>query len=254
MTLTPLISLTTGSAGFARPMLIGGAAALLVGMSLGAGVVLATGSPPSVCGLPRGVELAALGPGERSFVVRRVMLCDDLVHDRITMDAYRARVATLDAAWGARPVATMAPPQLAWASTVLGMSSQYTASSWSAAEALGPPDVYPAIGDQAHAWASLGADDRAEWLHVGYTDPTPITAVEVYETFNPGAVDRIELVTASGHTITAYAGQASSTTTARRRIELACTSEPIASVRVHLDSRGVAGWNEIDAIGVQPCP
>jgi hypothetical protein len=35
--------------------------------------------------------------------------------------------------------------------------------------------------------------------------------------------------------------------------EVRCTRERIASVRVHLDSKAVAGWNEIDAIGVVPC-
>ena len=37
------------------------------------------------------------------------------------------------------------------------------------------------------------------------------------------------------------------------RADFACTSEPVVAVRVTIDSKAIAGWNEIDAVGVQPC-
>jgi len=120
---------------------------------------------------------------------------------------------------------------------------------------LGAPDVYPAHGDNTNAWASLGADDRPEWLEVGFAQPMPISAVEVYETFNPGAVSSIELITADGARIPAYQGVAGATgqTSNKLRAEVGCTDASIVGVRVHVASTVVAGWNELDAIGIVPC-
>ena len=115
--------------------------------------------------------------------------------------------------------------------------------------------MFPAHGDNANAWASLGADDRDEWIEVGYARPTRVSAVEVLETYNPGAISSIELVTASGQRIQAYQGAPATTgqTANRLHVDVTCTVEPIVSVAVHLASTKVAGWNELDAIGLQPC-
>ena len=80
--------------------------------------------------------------------------------------------------------------------------------------------------------------------------------MEIYETFNPGAVSEIELVTASGNRITAYQGSpaASGQRANKLRVELTCSDEPIVAVNVRLGSRQVAGWNELAAVGLQPCP
>ena len=37
------------------------------------------------------------------------------------------------------------------------------------------------------------------------------------------------------------------------RIEFECTAEKIVAVKVMINSPKIAGWNEIDAIGGQPC-
>ena len=147
------------------------------------------------------------------------------------------------------------PPAMIWSSTVRAMSTQYGDDDWSAKRALGAPDVYPASGDDVNAWASSGEDDRVEFLELGLERGARISAVEVYETYNPGAVSQIELIGASGaRTVVHRAGaEALSSPSHIQRAELGCTSEPIVAVRVTIDSRTVAGWNEIDAIGVQPC-
>ena len=38
-----------------------------------------------------------------------------------------------------------------------------------------------------------------------------------------------------------------------QRIDFECTAERVIAVRVTLDSKAVAGWNEIDAVGLIPC-
>ena len=118
---------------------------------------------------------------------------------------------------------------------------------------FGALDVYPAQGDYSLAWASLGADDADEWIEVGYDQPRPISAVQIFQTFNPGAIAKVELVTTTGRRIRAFSGEPTAQGPAKRVIDVQCTTEPIAAVRVELGSRAVPGWNELDAIGVVPC-
>lgn len=157
-------------------------------------------------------------------------------------------------------IALRQAPSISWASSVRSFSSQYGTTSWSAQQLLGAPDVYPQHGDLVKAWASLGADDRDEHVEVGFSQPQRISLVEIYETYNPGAISRVELVTTSGRRIAAPAGIAERASFAdqgpaaqRHVVELGCTDEPIAAVRVTVASKAVPGWNEIDAIGVAPC-
>lgn len=222
------------------------------GLALGSHRDLAPAVDP--CGLPTGVKLGDLDAEDSALVTRRLLACSDLRFGRITSDQYDTAVASIDKQWN-RVEPAAARPQIVWASTVRGFSSQYSTSSWAATQVLGAPNVYPAHGDNASAWASLGADDRDEWLEVGFDRAGSVSAVEIYETYNAGALDRVELITQSGRIIEAQPGGLApgGTASARRSVNVSCTSEPIVAVRVHVASTKVAGWNEIDAIGVVPC-
>jgi speckle-type POZ protein len=219
-----------------------------------AALLIAHSSAPDIdtCGLPPGVTLDGLDSQERGLEVRRMLACEDLRFGRMSIEAYRAIVDGLDRV----PLPAPELPATIWASSVRGFSTQYTTSSWSANQVLGPPNVYPANGDNQAAWASLGADDRDEWIEVGFDQPQRISATEIYETYNPGAVDSVTLTLQSGRQVEAYRGTAHArgATSFRNRIDLQrCTDEPVVAVRVHLASQQVPGWNEIDAIGVVPC-
>jgi hypothetical protein len=243
---------STGSK-IAGPALLAGAALVLVG----AGTTLVQRSEPSVdpCAMPGGTRLADLDSHDASLVTRRLLACSDLRFGRISSDEYRSAISSIDKQWEPPPAPM---PSIVWASSVRGFSSQYSPSSWSATQVLGAPNVWPGSGDNANAWASQGADDRDEWLEVGFERAGRISAVEIFETFNPGAIDRVELITATGKTILARLDQLGDIgglhAPAMKRIATtACTSEPIVAVRVHVGSTRVPGWNEIDAIGVVPC-
>lgn len=215
------------------------------------------------CAIPAGIDLPALDAQLAGLVMQRSLVCNDHRHGRITDDEYKTQVAAIDAKLVGKQLkkpATKEPevtnPSLTvWATSVIEFSTQYSENGWSAQQVLGPPDVYPAYGDIVRAWASKGADDRDEFIEVGFERPGPVSGVEVYETYNPGAIDRIELVTTRGRRIdVALTGPPPAPgVSARRQFDFRCTREPIASVRIHLDSPKVAGWNEIDAIGVVPC-
>jgi hypothetical protein len=141
-----------------------------------------------------------------------------------------------------------------WAGVVRGYSSQYAGASWSAAQALGAPDTYPSAGDARTAWASMDKDADTEWIEVGFDEPERARAIAIYETFNPGAVTLVELVTASGRR-TVYRGTAAPVAARSRiqTIDFPCTAEPVLGVRITLGSKAVPGWNEIDAIGATGC-
>lgn len=151
------------------------------------------------------------------------------------------------------PVRTYERP-IVWADSVLGFSTQYTDTSWSAAQALGMPNVYPQHGDIPKAWASQSPDEQPEWIELGYSQPRAISAIEIYETYNPRAVDSVELITTSGRRIHLLPRDQNIAPGANKLvITTNCTNEPIAAVRVNIASHLVEGWNEIDAVGLVPC-
>jgi hypothetical protein len=150
----------------------------------------------------------------------------------------------------ATPVDEPKEPVKEWASDVRAFSSQYSTDGWSASQALGPPDVYPQTGDMPKAWATQLPDAPGEFIEVGFKTPMRISALEIYETFNPGAIQRIDLITPTRTLSLAATGSSDQPYT----ILMTCTSEPVLAVRVTLDSAAVPGWNEIDAIGLTACP
>ncbi|MBA3453851.1 MAG: hypothetical protein H0T42_12220 [Deltaproteobacteria bacterium] len=234
---------------------MGGLAAALVVLPIAAAMMANRVESRAVDPCAPTFDTRALSDRDRGLVARRLLACSDVAHGRITGSAYRAQIAAIDAAWTREPAVVTAPPATQWASSVRDFSTQYTSSSWAATKVLGAPDVFPGHGDNANAWASLDADDRDEWIDVRYAQPMRISAVEVYENFNPGSISRIELITTEGRYITGYEGSPSATGQGgnKLRAEVGCTSAAIVGVRVTLASPMVAGWNELDAIGIVPC-
>jgi len=136
-----------------------------------------------------------------------------------------------------------------WAATVRDVSSEYSSDGWSARQVLGPPDVFPASGDIPKAWASLTPDANEEYIEVGFAQPMRAVGIDIYETFNPGAVALVQLIEESR--VTSIVPDP--TNEQPLRVRATCTAEPVVAVRVTLASASVPGWNEIDAIGLVPC-
>lgn len=235
-------------------VLLGGVAAALVVLPIAA-AMMANREAVKAAPCAPAFDTSALSTRDRGLVARRLLACSDVTHGRITPTEYRAQLTAIDTAWMKTAPVIVAAPAIQWASTVRGVSTQYTASSWAATKVLGAPDVFPGGGDNANAWASLGADDQDEWIEVGFAQPMQASAVEIYETFNPGSISAIELVDAGGERSTAYQGAPGATgqTANKLRAEITCTGSPIVAVRVKLASAMVPGWNELDAIGLVPC-
>lgn len=125
-------------------------------------------------------------------------------------------------------------------------SSEYTDTSWSAEQATGEPDTLK-DGDLSTAWASKEKDAGAEWLELDYaTEVRPLT-VRIHETFNPGAVVKVEAM-ASDEWVVLWEGK-DGTAVSPGWLEVPVTcNAPIRKLRVTLDTASVPGWNEIDAV------
>lgn len=127
-------------------------------------------------------------------------------------------------------------------------SSEYTETDWSAKQATGAPDT-TAAGDSKTAWASREADGGDEWLELTFEHRVRPTHLRVHETFNPGAVVKIEALVENDRWRVLWSGQSRTTDGIRW---FTVTFEPVAfttrAIRITLDSANVAGWNEIDAV------
>ena len=129
---------------------------------------------------------------------------------------------------------------------VVGQPPVPAPPGWSPQNALGAPDAREGA-DDPKAWATRLADAGPEWLEVTFGAPIDAQALHLHQTFNPGAVTRIEAQTPNGPVALWSGAEASKATLWRLNLPKPFL---IDRVRIHLDTRRVAGWNEIDALGL----
>jgi hypothetical protein len=141
-----------------------------------------------------------------------------------------------------------------YASKVIRYSSQFTATSWSANKALGKPDTYPKYGDFTTTWASFTEDEKREFLELGFDTLQTVKKIEIYETYNPGAIDSIYLRDASSKKWNVvYSKPSIKNLPASSRIftiQLIETTYFADAIRLAINSKEVDGWNEIDAVSI----
>ena len=141
-----------------------------------------------------------------------------------------------------------------YATKVIRFSSQYTTTSWAATSALGKENVYPNYGDFANAWASLSADEKREFLELGFDTIQTVRSIEIYETYNPGAIDSVFLRDATSKKWNlVYAKPVVKNLEEKSRIfsiYLMETGYFSDAIRIAINSPAVPGWNEIDAIAI----
>jgi len=141
-----------------------------------------------------------------------------------------------------------------WASEVIGFSSEYSSTANAAAGVRFAPDVYPRNGDLSAAWASSATDAGEEWIEVRFASPVPAVSVLWLETFNAGAVTRVDDVTDPAAPAVLWEGAPARVAGSVVAEVLLPARRTIGAVRLVLDSRAVPGWNEIDAIGLVAAP
>lgn len=136
-----------------------------------------------------------------------------------------------------------------WASAAEA-SSEYTGDSWSARQVTGAPDT-PEAGDKVTAWAAFSVDEQEETLTLTFNFAVIPTGIEIYESYNPGAVSKIEVLDSNtDEWVVVWEGVADTIGE-----EIAIFSPPLTAVdfatnqvRITIDEPSVPSWNEIDAV------
>ena len=118
---------------------------------------------------------------------------------------------------------------------------------WSPEQATGAPDTATA-GDLPTAWASMHPDAGPEWLLVEFAKPVEVSEVRIRETFNPGAISKVEAISSDNKKNLIWEGTAQpSPAPSEMGVK---PKEAVVSnkIKIHLDTTRVQGWNEIDAV------
>lgn len=137
-----------------------------------------------------------------------------------------------------------------YADSVITYSSQYSEEQYSAREALGTPNVYPAYGSNTSAWLSA-SDTGREYLVLRFSNPDSVNFVDVFETFNPGALDSIYLKddgTGLFHLVWSGNAAPAPPMARRNRITFPLTPYKVSAVRLAFNMDTVQGYSSVDAV------
>jgi hypothetical protein len=122
---------------------------------------------------------------------------------------------------------------------------------WGVEQLIGEPDT-GGYGDQTSAWASLSQDGQEEWILVDFAESVSPASIEVYETYNPGALTRVCIIDPVGREVEVWKGADPTQPPAAGGVSKIPVSTiwSTRQVKIYLDSVNTPGWNEIDTIGL----
>ncbi len=132
------------------------------------------------------------------------------------------------------------------------MPTRFVGNSWSEDQATGPPDTLTA-GDRPTAWASQTQDGQLEWLELHYARAVKPFQIDVYETYNPGAVTKVTAFDQFGTEKVLWQGVDPTSPSAGMGVSSFDVKNGFSTdrVRIYLASDKFPGWNEIDAVGLR---
>ena len=128
-------------------------------------------------------------------------------------------------------------------------SSERDRLAQGAVQAAGPPDT-PECGDFRTAWASLNPNEAAS-LTLLFPELVTPTSLQVYETYNPGFITRIETIDLYGGLHTVYEAVPRPRTQCPfvLVVPIADADYQTSRVTIYLNqSTSTGGWNQIDAV------
>ncbi len=137
-----------------------------------------------------------------------------------------------------------------WAASATA-SSEYGNPDWAAAHAAGAPDV-TACGDDSAAWASADSS-TVEWLELTYATPVKPFEINIYQTYNPGQIVKVELFSPDSQTsYVAYTATPVKVETCPQTLTISLDGSklsPVNRIRITVDQSVLGlGWAEIDAV------
>lgn len=124
-------------------------------------------------------------------------------------------------------------------------------ASWAPDQLTAKPDVEH-YGDDGKAWASLEQDKGLEWVKLTYPKAVFATEVRVRQTYNPGAIIKVELIDDNGKSHTVWEGVDKTKYEKDKiqylKVSFDKTTYKTKIVKITLATNSVPGWNEIDAV------
>jgi hypothetical protein len=127
-------------------------------------------------------------------------------------------------------------------------SSEYNYPNWGAIQAIGMPDTFE-CADQSTAWASA-TSSGVDWIELTYGTLVIPTRIDIYETYNPDYVTRVEVLDVNGTYFDVYNAVGSTVTDCPYILSIPVTgvSSYVYGVRITVDQTNAPWWNEIDAV------
>jgi hypothetical protein len=127
-------------------------------------------------------------------------------------------------------------------------SSQYGDTSWSAMQATGAPNT-AVCADQVTAWASQ-SPGTVETLQLVYAMPVIPQRIDIYQTYHPGTVVRVEVIDEAGVSYVVYEGQAIPIDQCPfvMSVKVSGVQARVRTVIITIDQSTVNDWSEIDAV------
>jgi hypothetical protein len=166
------------------------------------------------------------------------------------MSAKRLITSVFAAAIAAASIGSAsAAPIEQWASSVVGFSSEYSSTSWSAAQALGAPDTF-SYGDIVTAWTTRDANGALEWISVGFDTAVYANGATIRETLGNGFAYQIDVIDTLGNLHKVWEGIDTSAGNVPYDFSVSwnTTSFLVAGLKVYVDTNHTSTWEEIDAI------
>lgn len=143
-----------------------------------------------------------------------------------------------------------------WATYAEASSEYGGGDSWSAMQATGAPDTDD-CADAPSAWASETTDDPDDYLSVYFDEPVYPTEINIYQTYNPGAITGIELIAWEDGASIAMRDLPSSETDCPGIYTVPVIwANPVAiyGLTIYLDQTDIGNWSEIDAVELVGIP
>jgi hypothetical protein len=137
------------------------------------------------------------------------------------------------------------------ASTSYAGNLENPEASYHPMQATGVPNV-DRHSDDSSSWATKEADAGIEWIELDYAKPVNATEIRIRQTFNPGAIIKVELFDESGTAHNIWQGpdmtNYPSNEIAWLNVAVEKTEYKTQKVKITLATNAVDGWNEIDAV------
>ncbi|HEX3151280.1 MAG TPA: LamG-like jellyroll fold domain-containing protein [Gemmataceae bacterium] len=137
-----------------------------------------------------------------------------------------------------------------FANSVIDYSSQYTTTSWSAAQATGPSNT-ASYGDFSTSWAPTSINGTQEYLTLGFATPEVSSGAIIRETDGNGFVTKIDAIDTSSVVHTVWTGTDPSEPGTPVDFYATWTQTPyqVAALKIYIDTNhNLGAYEEIDSV------